>query len=181
MSEINTIIGAGGFPIKEWLKGIMLYTILFSIISLATGAGAVFFAKKKMHLLIRMPAILICSIIFLISTLLASITINGLRIGHGAESFICNMIEEPANHQSLPFSPNVTSDKKTQMLNILRNLPESEYKIELDDVWFELWEYTISFDDGQTFFVVIDAPKTFLRLFTKVDYALYEIYEIKTE
>lgn len=179
MSEANIIIGAGGFFIVEWLKEMMLYTILFSIISLATGAGAVFFVKKKMRLLIRIPAILICITIFFISSLLASITINGLRIGHGAESFISNMIEEPASRQILPFSSDVTDDEKTQMLNILSTLPDDSCQIIPDEVWNKWWRYKLSFENGKTFEITVDSQRFPFHLFGKVDYALYKINEIK--
>lgn len=152
--------------------------VLFAVFSFALGI--IVFLSKNVYPLAKVFIVIICTVVFLISTFLIIDGINGYRIRNGSKSFIRNMIDNPDSHQSVLFSSDVTENKKKRMQSIMNNFPNGDYKIEFDDTfWGGLWIYKVYFDNDQSFYIVIDASKaSLLTLFTDPEYCLSELDEL---
>ena len=145
--------------------------ILF-VLSLAT---IFFLARKKFNGLLKKLLAIFCAFVLLITAFIGLLRIDGYRLMWGAESFVQDSIFVLNNGTLPPISLNITEEEKKQMRTLASNLPREDYQIEFSDSFGDLWEFYIEFENGDTYFCAVDAPNTFLRLFAKTDYKLYNL------
>lgn len=168
--------------VLEKLTGIpdrIIFGCIIFILFVLSLAAIVFLARKKFNILFKATLIIFCAFILFVTGFIGLIMTDGYRIKWGAESFVQDTILAFNKGKLPPLSSNITEEERTQVSTLLNNLPRENYKIEFSDSFYGLWEFYIHFENGKTFFCVVDSPGTFMRLFARTEYKLYHFREIE--
>lgn len=128
--------------------------------------------------MVRVLLIGLCAIIFIVSGFLNIVMLDGRRVGKGADEFVEVVIKSLENNQYPPVSESRTLKEKEQFYRILDGFPKCGYEVKYDDYFFGRWEYKVHFDNGQSYFIAVDAPGTFMTLFAETEYCLAYIEKI---
>ncbi len=140
-------------------------------------AAIVFLARKKFNKYFKVSLIVLCAFILFFTAFIELIMIDGYRIKRGAESFIQDAIVVFNNDRLPPLASNITQEEEVQIKTLVNNLPKEDYRIESWDRWGDSWKFYVHFENGKTFFCVVDAPGTFMRLFVPTKYKLLRFGE----
>ena len=156
--------------------------ILMIFIALASFiVGFVILANKSLPSIIKIPLVILCAIIFIVSLFLNIVMLDGRRVGRGADEFLRNMVENSKINAFPPVSNETTLDQKEQFFELIRAFPKCDYRIIYIDYFAGAWNYEIHFDNGQSYYIWIYALGTFMTLFAHAEYCLDYIEELKGE
>jgi hypothetical protein len=148
-------------------------SIIFLCLAISIIA-TIFLIKIKFNNLLRVPLIIFCAAVLLISMFLWLVVVDENRVSHGAELFIQDAIGDFRNGKLPPLSKGVTQEEEQQIRKIATNIPKGNYKARLDDVFGEFFEYNIEFENGDKYFCSVEAYGSLLTLFAKIDYSLWD-------
>jgi len=143
-----------------------MITLLFLslAISIISIIAAIFLIKIKFNNLLRVPLIVVCVAVLLISMFLWLGIVDRYIVEYYVEVFIQNAIVDFRNGKLPPLSKGTTQEEERQIRNIAASIPKGNYKTKLDDTFYQFREYNIEFENGEKYFCAVDTSEPEYRL-----------------
>ena len=157
----------------------IIFSCALCIVALLVGFK--YALKRDLHPVLKTLVILLCSLVFLASAFMLLTGISGRKIITGGKLFISDIINGEIRHERIPYSLDASEEERGHIQNIIAAFPNENFEIEYWDAFGDNWEYKLFFEDGKSYFLVIEVPESFIKLFPKLEYRLLRIKKTRDE
>jgi hypothetical protein len=152
-------------------------TVASLIATCSLLAGLALFYKKQIHPIIRTPAIILCSLVFISSFFLSiycgAATIEWYRVCRGGKLYVRTVIMQPENHEFIVWSERTNQKEEEQSKKVLKEFSNNSFKVILIDHYYEGLEFMAYLNEVDVLFIALEVPGAYFgKLGVKPEYRL---------